>query len=414
MRCPRCGNDNAETNRFCGMCGGSLISNPPAAETPRKDLRVSSTATQAGRTASVTHGVTPGSRSTSAVVSAVPPPKEPSPPQSNGLKAEPGITGPSFLGLNTPPSNTVTPRENPEDRVLDELKSSRNLDYLLQDDEEEPSRGWGKLFLVLVALGLALGFGYLHWKQGGFDWIIGSVKKPQAASPDTSSNTTANSSTPTTASPAQPSTAAAGDSNQPAPTTTPAPATAATPAPATNVPPSSAVPAAGVQTSPLQTVPSGAPQNSAPSAPSDNTAATSQPAKLAPPEKSEAKASDSEAQPAPEPTPKPKPSKPSAAVPVSVVSEAERYLYGRGVRQDCDHGLRVLKRAAESDPKAMTAMGSLYSTGTCTPRDLPTAYRWYAQALHRDPDNQALQNDLQKLWSQMTQPERQLAIRLSQ
>jgi hypothetical protein len=45
---------------------------------------------------------------------------------------------------------------------------------------------------------------------------------------------------------------------------------------------------------------------------------------------------------------------------------------------------------------------------------LPTAYRWFALALHKEPDNQSLQDDLQKLWSQMTQPERQLAIRLSQ
>jgi hypothetical protein len=45
---------------------------------------------------------------------------------------------------------------------------------------------------------------------------------------------------------------------------------------------------------------------------------------------------------------------------------------------------------------------------------LPTAYRWFALALHLQPDNQVLQNDLQNLWSQMTQPERQLAIKLSQ
>jgi TPR repeat protein len=97
------------------------------------------------------------------------------------------------------------------------------------------------------------------------------------------------------------------------------------------------------------------------------------------------------------------------------VNEAERYIYGRGVRQDCDHGLRVLKSSADqSNPKAMISLGALYSTGTCTPRDLPTAYRWFALALHQQPDNQALQNDLQKLWSQMTQPERQLAIKLSQ
>jgi TPR repeat protein len=106
--------------------------------------------------------------------------------------------------------------------------------------------------------------------------------------------------------------------------------------------------------------------------------------------------------------------KPSAARGVDSVTDGERYIYGRGVAQDCDRGLRILKPAAESNARAMTSMGVMYSTGTCTPRDLPTAYRWFALALHKEPDNQALQQDLQKLWGQMTQPERQLAIKLSQ
>jgi TPR repeat protein len=77
--------------------------------------------------------------------------------------------------------------------------------------------------------------------------------------------------------------------------------------------------------------------------------------------------------------------------------------------------MRLLKTAAQqSNPKAMISMGAIYSTGTCTPRDLPTAYRWFAQALHQQPDNQALQDDLKNLWEKMTQPERQLAIKLSQ
>jgi TPR repeat protein len=107
--------------------------------------------------------------------------------------------------------------------------------------------------------------------------------------------------------------------------------------------------------------------------------------------------------------------KPTPVKPVDAVSEAERYIYGKGVGQDCDRGMRLLKTAAEqSNAKAMISMGALFSTGTCTPRDLPTAYRWFALALHKEPDNLALQEDLQKLWSQMTQPERQLAIKLSQ
>ncbi len=96
------------------------------------------------------------------------------------------------------------------------------------------------------------------------------------------------------------------------------------------------------------------------------------------------------------------------------MNEATHYIYGQGVEQDCDRGVRMLKAAEQSNAKAMTQLGVLYSTGTCTPRDLPTAYRWFALALHRDPDNQVLQDDLQKLWAKMTPPERQLAIKLSQ
>jgi TPR repeat protein len=107
--------------------------------------------------------------------------------------------------------------------------------------------------------------------------------------------------------------------------------------------------------------------------------------------------------------------KPSAAKSFDQVTEAEKYVYGRGERQDCDRGLRMLRPAAEqSNPRAMISLGALYSTGVCTPRDLPTAYRWFALALRTQPDNEPLQENLQRLWAQMTQPERQLAIKLTQ
>ena len=58
------------------------------------------------------------------------------------------------------------------------------------------------------------------------------------------------------------------------------------------------------------------------------------------------------------------------------MGDAQKYLYGRGAAQDCDHGLRILKPAANAaNAKAMIQMGALYSAGLCTPRDLPTAYR---------------------------------------
>jgi TPR repeat protein len=77
--------------------------------------------------------------------------------------------------------------------------------------------------------------------------------------------------------------------------------------------------------------------------------------------------------------------------------------------------MHLLRPAAEqSNPKAMVEMGALYSAGLCTPRDLPTAYRWFALALRKEPENVSLQGDLKKLWGEMTQPERQQAIKLSQ
>jgi len=290
----------------------------------------------------------------------------------------------------------------------DPLRPSSNLDYLL-DDEEEPRGGWGKLLLVVVALALAVGFGYLHWKQGGFEWLNAGDKKSAAAKQpsDAAQRTDSGSATgPATPDGTAPS-AGAGDIGT-------APATGgAAASPADSAAGQAMASPTTSQTAPAQAAP--APTSTAQVSPSQTqpidpnlpAAAVSQPAGSDP---------DKQTPPA-EPSPEPKAAmrKPPAAKPVDAVTYAERYIYGRGVRQDCDHGMRLLKPAAEqSNTKAMISLGALYSTGTCTPRDLPTAYRWFALALHKEPDNQALQEDLQKLWSQMTQPERQLAIKLSQ
>ena len=56
-------------------------------------------------------------------------------------------------------------------------------------------------------------------------------------------------------------------------------------------------------------------------------------------------------------------------------------------------------------------LGTMYFTGHCATRDLPTAYRWFARALHGDPGNSRLQQDLEILWKAMTPDERQMATR---
>jgi hypothetical protein len=95
----------------------------------------------------------------------------------------PAISGPSFLGLNDP-----APRKRSNSNS-DSHGSSRNLDYLL-DDEEPRGGGAGKFFLILLALALAVGFGYLRWKNQGLPWLHASPNKPPAAAENSDSTDT--------------------------------------------------------------------------------------------------------------------------------------------------------------------------------------------------------------------------------
>jgi len=95
--------------------------------------------------------------------------------------------------------------------------------------------------------------------------------------------------------------------------------------------------------------------------------------------------------------------------------KGEAYLYGRGERENCDEAVKYLKASsAKSNAKARSAFGTMYATGHCVPRDLPTSYLWFALALRVDPNNQILEKDLSAVWNQMTPPERQMATRMKQ
>ena len=114
-------------------------------------------------------------------------------------------------------------------------------------------------------------------------------------------------------------------------------------------------------------------------------------------------------------TPKPSPSQPAATATVAspdadLELAGERYLYGNGVPQNCARAESNLRTAAtKSNTKAQTVLGTMYATGHCVGRDLPTAYRWFARALHQEPQNSRISADLQVLWRQMTPQEKQLA-----
>jgi hypothetical protein len=95
-----------------------------------------------------------------------------------------------------------------------------------------------------------------------------------------------------------------------------------------------------------------------------------------------------------------------------LVAEGEKYLYGDGVPQNCARAQKSLASAAKRlNVKAQSLLGTMYATGHCTNRDLPTAYRWFAKALRQDPSNDRIKRDLEVLWREMTPDERQTAMR---
>jgi len=407
VRCPRCGNENLDQNRFCGMCGASLLSSTEPV--------------------SVTAPVPSASQS-----AAAPAPAEtsrPSPPDSD---TSPSISGPSFLGLND--RGRSAPRKRASLSIDPDSAPGSNLEYLL--DEEEPQHHWGigKILLILIALALAVGFGYLRFKNQGLAWLNG-LKKPTAAvaqnssTPDTTNAPAASPSiTPDSQPPVQPLASApqpatGNPGNAPsgnAPTTAPAATTAptsATSTPATSTPPEA--PKSTDMTAATEADKALTSDKAVPTPAKDSTATPDKDSAAANDTESDTTAAASKPAEKPKPEPKAPAPKPSAATKAAssydAVAEARKYLYGRGAPQDCDRGMRLLKpEANKSNPKAMIEMGALYSAGLCAPRDLPTAYRWFAIALRKDPGNTSVQADLTKLWGEMTQPERQLAIKLTQ
>ncbi len=311
----------------------------------------------------------------------------------------PPVSGPSFLGLG-------------DDRT-------RDLDYLLEDD---PPRSHGRLYLALFLLILSGGLLAWHWQRDGYPWKYtpkaavsnAPVSPPSAIAPD--------------------ATAAAASPVVPIePTANPAP-------PESQSTPGEAIQAPGAST------PAGQPL--ADSSTPDDAAAVGKPADQAskqdqnpdtgqseaeaPSPAAASKRSEPEAaEPVPTATKAPKETRMAAAVPLPkapaakpsptapaatfedrLVADGEKYLYGRGVPEDCARAQRNLQIAARgSNAKAQTLLGAMYATGHCVGRDLPTAYRWFAKALHGDPGNSRVQRDLEVLWKQMTPEERQVAIK---
>ena len=465
MRCGRCGNENSEGNRFCGMCGANLV---PKAETAnrtaasgaerrpesaitnssgesRVPTRLASDVTVPAANRPAATGSTVAAQIPRPPAETAPAPSVPNPPRNGSPgNSDPVISGPSFLGLNKPADGRGARAYSSGSH---HLPTSSNLDYLLDDDEESRSAEaasflgfdrsgpdwrlripsletrWVRLFEALAsrcARTKCPGFrepafwdhephAVCDFRACGDQPCGGKSRAPNPPTP--------NASTPSSANPNRLSPAAA-NTNSPATDTS---NNASAPAPTAGAAPSSGTDASAPRAAPANIAPaSGASADNAAPVKPQETASPDQQTQSeaaddaeAPPSKPESAVHHDVAKPSAARTLRTR--KPTPVTPLDPAAEAEKYIYGQGVAPDCDHGLRLLKpAAAQANTKAMILLGSLYSSGTCTPRDLPTAYRWFALSLHKEPDNQRLQDDLQKLWSQMTQPERQLAIKLSQ
>jgi hypothetical protein len=294
------------------------------------------------------------------------------------------IAGPSLLGLDT-----VSERKPVNDPTLDSLRdrSFSGLDYFYEPEEKSVSGR--QVLLLLVLLGALGAAGW--WTYKNYLGAISHPTKPVAANP--------------VSEPPADNSVAKTDSSSPATPqpSSPAPA-ASTPTPAE----ASSTNAAQPSTTPPTTRSVQVQKTNPPAIPAKKeeivTASRFTPAAVKPTPGKSSRAEATAEQPAPATT---------GDNGDAAYRKAEALLYGRGVSANCDEAVKYLKEAsAQQNAKARSMFGTMYATGHCVPRDLPTSYSWFALALHVDPNNQILEKDLTAVWNQMTPPERQIATKM--
>lgn len=281
-------------------------------------------------------------------------------------------------------------------RSTPEPPANRDLNYLLED---EPPKSRVKLYLTFALLIVAAGLMIWHWQR---DQHSSADASPAANLSSPAPETVAPSVTPTvnhSSTPKSESAPAEAKTSRPQTPQANSASTAATETPDVSAEKKSAD-GEVASVSPEPTDGEKPPETSVVVETDQPAATVSAPAVSAP---------------APKPKPEAKVVMPPAPVlrgDDKLVADGEKYLYGNGVPENCDLAQKNLKTAAgHSNPRALTLMGAMYATGHCVDRDLPTAYRWFAKALHQDPANSRVQQDLEILWRQMTPEEKQLAVK---
>jgi hypothetical protein len=418
VRCDKCSYDNPADYRFCGMCGATLA-DPVEMQAPE----IKRAAVSRDRFATKIVPTIRDERVSSPLREEryIPPISEERPPAEyteREYRERPAapISGPSFLGLGSePPSGGTYESYSP------------TPDYLLED--EEPKRSYGRFVFILVLLAVIGGLAWMRYTRG--DWIppwvktaLQSTRKPPQQQAEATPPAADNSAAPATPDNAPAGTAteidipAAGGSNSNAsgPAAGSANTQGAQPTQsATNTPTADSAKTPATK-EPESAKPAEANANNS----GDEDAAATPPAAAKAPSKKAVAENNEDADEPPAKTRATKPTK--AARPVeetnpddALVANAEKYLYGRGVPQNCDRALSALRAAAgRSNSRARILLGTMYATGHCVGRDLPNAYRWFALASRENADNVWVQRNLEMIWREMTPQERQLATQRSQ
>jgi len=310
----------------------------------------------------------------SSSIETAPAPRQPAPSTT--------IAGPSLLGLDA-----VSERRTVNDDALDSLRdrSFSGFDHFYEP--EEKSVGGRQVLLLLVLLAALGAAGW--WTYKNYLGAITHPANPVATNPVT----------------AEPASNSASKTDSSVSSAAEPPSAAPASAPASTPVTSAAQPSSPPPTTPPVQVekhnPPATPAKKEEIVVASRTAPTPA-SKPAPTKSSRAEA------PAQQPTPAATDDNGDAAY-----RKAEAVLYGRGVSANCDEAVKYLKEAsAKQNAKARSMFGTMYATGHCVSRDLPTSYSWFALALHVDPNNQILEKDLTAVWNQMTPPERQIATKM--
>jgi len=345
MLCTYCSTPNPETNRFCGECGQPLA---------RQQVTVPAEFSSASA--------------------------------HHSHREETTISGPSFLGLT----------DSADDQT----------DYLFEGEPQRSHTGW--VVFSFVALIVLAGVGWLEWnaiKTGQIElpWTKSSSAAANASTDP--QNGSANPSTQESAANASEQTSQADSNGSGQMATNDSDGKSPVPTPKADTTKEAAT--LGTHS------PDGASDAEATRAAQSRIASdAAQRREKAESDKSDDSSDDDSAAAPEKPAPKAAAVKATAAKPPdprqdSMLVAGEKYLYGRGVPQDCNQALIYFKAAAEKENgPAMSHLGAMYASGHCVTQNKVAAYKWFSRASESEPGNQWISRSLNMLWRDMSPQER--------